>query len=233
MTVLVAEDVSKRFAGVQALTEATVEILEGRVTGVIGPNGSGKSTLFNVLAGTLRPTSGRVRYRGADVTRLPQFARVRRGLVRTFQEASSFPALTVRENLRIAGRASRRAVDPAEVVALCGLAGDEARTAGALPYGRSKLLGIALSLMTGPDVLLLDEPAAGISASETDALSETIRAVHAAGTTVALIDHNVGFIMPLADRVYALDAGQVLTHGTPDEVLGHADVIGSYLGTPR
>lgn len=231
--ILKATGLSKRFAGVQALTEIDIEIEEGKVTAVIGPNGSGKSTLFNLLAGDLRPTTGVIEYESRDVTKVPQYKRVRSGLVRTFQESSTFPDLTVAENLHIAGESTRRTRDRDEVIDLCSLGGDEDRLAADLPYGKTKLLGIAMSLMTDPSVLLLDEPAAGISIEETAALSSAIRAVHASGKTVALIDHNVGFILPLADKVYALDSGRVLAQGTSAEVQANLDVITSYLGAPR
>jgi branched-chain amino acid transport system ATP-binding protein len=230
---LQAVSISKQFSGVKALTDVSVDFNQHEITAVIGPNGSGKSTLFNVLAGDLRPTAGRVHFQGHDVTRVPNFRRVRRGLVRTFQESSTFPDLTVRENLVIASQSTRRPRPAADVLELCSLAGDVDFVAGDLPYGKTKLLGIAMSMMTSPELLLLDEPAAGISAEETEALSAAILAVREAGMTVALIDHNVGFILPLSDRVYALDAGRVVTSGTADEVQANLDVISSYLGAPR
>lgn len=234
MSVLLsAESISKRFAGVQALSDVTIELAQHEVTAVIGPNGSGKSTLFNVLAGDLRPTSGSVHFKGEDVTRVAGFRRVRRGLVRTFQESSTFPELTVRENLTIAAQATRRGTPESDVLELCSLTDDVDHVAADLPYGKTKLLGIAMSMMTSPDLLLLDEPAAGISHEETEALSAAILAVKAAGMTVALIDHNVGFILPLSDRVHALDAGRLVASGTADEVQANLDVISSYLGAPR
>jgi branched-chain amino acid transport system ATP-binding protein len=226
--------VSRAFAGVQALREVSLELATGEVVGLIGPNGAGKSTLVNVLTGFDRPTSGTVELDGDDVTRWPAHRRGRRGLARTFQHSHAFRGLTVRENVEVAAlgvgasarESSRRADALLSRLALSGNA-----PASALAHGDERRLGVARALATEPRFVLFDEPAAGLPEAEIPPfarLIESVRSDHGAG--VLLIDHNVGLIMDVCDRVVVLDQGMVLAEGTPAEIRSNLDVAAAYLG---
>jgi branched-chain amino acid transport system ATP-binding protein len=228
--------VSRAFEGVQALREITLELPRGEIVGLIGPNGAGKSTLVNVLSGFDRPSEGRVELEGKDVTRWPAHRRGRAGLARTFQHAHAFPALTVRENVEVAGLGvgvgpRRAAARTAELLELLGLTRYSEAPAGSLAHGDERRLGVARALATDPRFVLLDEPAAGLPEAEVPGFAAAVRSVrdeHAAG--VLLIDHNMALIMDVCDRIVVLDQGIVLAEGTPAEIRANLDVAAAYLG---
>ena len=231
-----ASSVSRAFQGVQALREVTLELRRREVVGLIGPNGAGKSTLVNVLSGFDRPTDGWVELEGRDVTRWAAHRRGRAGLARTFQHAHAFPALTVRENVEIAGlgvgagprRAAARTTDLLELLGLSRYADAPAR---ALAHGDERRLGVARALATEPRFVLMDEPAAGLPEAEVPGFAAAVRSVrdeHGAG--VLLIDHNMALIMDVCDRIVVLDQGLTLAEGTPAEIRNNLDVAAAYLG---
>lgn len=251
-TVLAAIDVVMRFGGMQALGGVSLAVERGEVLGLIGPNGAGKTTLFDVLSGTTRPTSGRVELAGVDVTGRGATWRARHGLRRTFQRQQVFGSLSVGDNvltaaewhggggglpadlLRLPGRRRREArrrtaVDG--VLADCGLHQLRHEPAGTLPIGRCRLVELARALVDQPRVLLLDEPTSGLDEAETEHLATLVRQTADQGTGVVLVEHDVGFVMRLCDRIVVLHLGEVIAQGTPAEIQRDAAVGAAYLGT--
>jgi branched-chain amino acid transport system ATP-binding protein len=231
--------VQKKFGGVVALAGVDISIDTQRITGVIGPNGSGKTTLFNVVAGAFAPTAGRVIWQGEDLTGKRAHEIARRGLVRTYEQSMSYPALSVRDNVRIGcehGRAKglrtaarwRSAEDILDFVGLGGL-GEE--TAGSLSFGNLRRLGLAVALGADPLLLLLDEPAAGLSDSEGAALTELILKFPQLGLGVCVIDHDMALMGAICDHLVVLNFGTKIAEGTPQDVLNDATVLDVYLGT--
>ena len=238
MEVLEIKSLGKQFGGVTALSDVDVSIESDKIIGVIGPNGSGKTTLFNVIAGVHKPTAGRVIWRGKDITGAPTYKIARMGLVRTFQQAMSFPGLSVGENVRIAcehGRSHSGASkqiwsSPEEILNFVGLdaLGDE--LTGSLPFGNLRRLGIAVALGANPLLLLLDEPAAGLSDSETAELIELILRFPKIGIGVCLIDHDMLLMSTLCERLIVLNFGTKIAEGPPGLVLNDPKVTEVYLG---
>jgi branched-chain amino acid transport system ATP-binding protein len=221
---------------VHALRDVTLELRRGDVVGLIGPNGAGKSTLVNVLSGFDRPSSGTVELEGRDITRWRPGRRGRAGLARTFQHSHGFRSLSVRENVEVAAlgagtppRAARERAD--ELLDALGLAANGDVLAGALAQGDERRLGVARALATDPSFVLLDEPAAGLPEAEVPAFAEVVRSVRdERDAGVLLIDHNMGLIMEICDRIHVLDQGRTLAEGTPSEIRGNLDVAAAYLG---
>jgi len=251
MTALLAVDrLSKRFGGVQAVAELSFDVAEKEILGIIGPNGAGKTTAVNLVSGVTNPSSGTVRLSGKDVTGLPPHVLVESGLVRTFQATTVYAAQTVRENLlrgayrqiyagllpallgTPAARAARARADRhvEDIMGWLDLTRVADRVAMSLPYGFQKVLGMAIGLAASPRLILLDEPAAGLSAQETDHVRDTVRLVRARGIAVVVIDHNMRFISDLCDRVLVMAQGRELARGLPHEVLRNEAVIEAYLG---
>jgi branched-chain amino acid transport system ATP-binding protein len=231
-----AAAVSRRFEGVRALEDVTLEMGQEEVVGLIGPNGAGKTTLVNLVTGFDFPDSGTVELEGEEITSWPPYRRSRAGLARTFQQGHSFRGLSVRENVEVsalgvgarAREARRRA---AELLELLGLAGRAQQRAALLPHGEERLLGVARALASEPRFLLMDEPAAGLHEGEVAEFAAVVRQLCAERKTgVLLIDHNVGLIMDVCDRIHVLDQGKTLAEGTPAEVRRNVDVEVAYLG---
>ena len=243
--------VSKRFRGVLALDGVSLEVAAGEIHGIIGPNGSGKTTLFNVVSGIYQPSGGRVLLHGGDVTGRRAHELSRAGVARTFQNLRLFHRLTVLENVLVALdrdpayaharyllgpwsvlRRERR--DRARALALLrdlGLDGAADELAVNLPYGLQRRLEIARALAAEPSVVLLDEPAAGLTAGEQDALAEVIRRIRGAGATVLVIEHNMALVMGVCERITVLAHGRVIAAGRPAEVAHDANVVEAYLGS--
>ena len=233
MALLDVENVTRRFGGVVALGGVDLQVEPGEILAIVGPNGSGKTTLFNVISGFMKPSSGAIRFDGARIDGLGPVRLAKLGLVRTFQQAMCFQGLTVRANVEAGrlGAGAHRADALDRALSLCGLTGLADVRAGDLPYGSQRKLGVAVALATSPRLLLLDEPAAGLSDEASGDLATLIRTVRNESVTVVVIDHDMPFVLPLADRVVVLDAGKKLFEGTPDEVRSHAKVVEVYLGT--
>lgn len=218
------------------------EVRAGEFVAVIGPNGAGKTSLFNLLSGVVRPTGGRITFRGRDITTAPPHRRARLGIGRTFQSSSVFPTMTVDEHVRLAlrigrTRAARRAGSAVteEVLGRVGLDHRADVVAAELSHGDRRKLEIALVLAAGHDrdseeLLLLDEPMAGMSAEEVPSLVEVVRRLHEGGRTVLMVEHHMEVLMSLADRVVVLHHGALLAVGTPDEVTAEPAVQDAYLG---
>lgn len=228
---LAVQDLKRHFGGIAAIDGLDLHVLPNEILAICGPNGSGKTTLFNVISGVLKPTSGTVLFEGQRIDGFPAHRVVARGIGRTFQQAMAFPALSVRENVEIplcALTGSYADVDA--ILAQCGLAADAGQHAAVLPYGKQRNLGIAVALATRPKLLLLDEPSAGLGDEACYGLASLIRTIRGGGVTVVVIDHDMSFLLPLADRVIVMDAGKKLFEGTPDQVLAEERVIEVYLG---
>jgi ABC-type branched-subunit amino acid transport system ATPase component len=227
------------FAGVQALDDVSLTLRRGEILGLIGANGAGKSTLVNVITGFQRLDAGRVLLDGQDITRLPPHRRARRGLARTFQAVRLFRRLTVEENIEAAAfgvglrpREARRRT--AEVLELTHLSEMASAPAGVLPYGDERRVALARALAVRPRYLAVDEPAAGLDEREGAALVELIASVRdSENLGVLLIDHDVGLVMRLADRVQVLADGRTICVDEPEAVQRNPEVISAYLGTRR
>jgi len=234
VALLTVENVTRRFGAISALAGVSLFVVEGERLAILGPNGSGKTTLFNVVSGFFRPSSGRVRFEGREITGWPLHRTARAGLVRTFQHSMVFPRLTVEQNIAVAvDRGTRRPGLPSSVddlLALGDLRAMRHRIAADLPYGITRRLNVAVAVGAGPKLLLLDEPAAGLNDQETASLGAMLRRLNEAGLTLAVIDHDMPFIMGLCPRAVVLDAGSVLAEGTPEELSHNPDVIRVYLG---
>ncbi|WP_059005615.1 ABC transporter ATP-binding protein [Streptomyces specialis] len=233
-TLLTVEGLVKKFGGVAAVNGVSFTLDAGQILGLIGPNGSGKTTLLSMLAGTLAPTEGTVTLEGKTASGRGAHRAARAGIARTFQTTRLFPTWTLRESLRLAHgerKDDRPFWSDEELAALLGIDGMLDRPCASLTSAAQRLSMIALALATGPRVLLLDEPAVGMDRDEAGALAEAVRRV--AGeldVAVIVVDHNMKFLMPLAQTVLVVAAGKVLATGTPEENRSDKAVIASYLG---
>ncbi|HYZ01242.1 MAG TPA: ABC transporter ATP-binding protein [Candidatus Binatia bacterium] len=244
MTVLRSSGVSVSFGGVHALQDVGLEVGEGQLVGLIGPNGAGKTTFIDAISGFVR-CRGQVELDQRDLTALPPHARARRGLARTWQSIELFEDLTVRENLAVAAHRpspwhtfrelfSRRDVETPAMGSALDLLGLEPYVdvmATELSQGQRKLVGVARALAAEPRLLCLDEPAAGLGSEESGQLGRHLRAVVDAGTSMLLVDHDMGLVLSVCDRVVVLEFGQVIAAGPPEEVRRDSRVIAAYLGS--
>ncbi|TDC71828.1 ABC transporter ATP-binding protein [Actinomadura sp. GC306] len=234
MASLKVEGATVCFGGNVALDGVGFAAERGRVTGLIGPNGAGKSTLFDVVSGLRRPSSGRVLLDGRDVTRLGPARRARRGLARTFQRLELFGRLSVRDNLLVAAelgperRHAARTVS--EIIDRLGLAGVADDLADAVPTGVARLVEVGRALAVRPKLLLLDEPAAGQDAEETERFAALLRSLAADGTAVVLVEHDMGLVMRVCDHLHVLDLGKIIAAGPPEAVRRDETVLAAYLG---
>lgn len=247
---LIIDNVTKAFGGNTALSEVSFEVATGELTALIGPNGAGKTTMFNCIAGLHRPTQGTVTFDDRDITGLAPAKILDAGIARTFQLVRSFRELTVLETIMVAGhwrsgqtfwtsilalpsvrrsdeRLEYEARSTLEALGLSHLADQHVHE---LPYGQQRLIEIAKALMTGARTLLLDEPAAGLHPEEAFALRGLLAALRERGTTILLVEHNMPFVLSIADHVVVLEFGHKIADGTPQEISKDQRVIDSYLG---
>ena len=247
---LEVRDLSVRFGGVRAVSGVSLKVSAGEILSIIGPNGAGKTTIFNVVTGLYRPTAGEVRLRGQPIAVLPPHVRARLGVARTFQNIRLFRDLTVDENVRVArygharvgllaallrtpgfrrdrGETDAKVADLLDGVGLRGRGGELARS---LPYGDQKRVELARALAVEPSVLLLDEPAAGMSTAEADELMALIRSLRDRGLAILLVEHHIRVVMGVSDRVAVLNHGELIAEGPPATVRRDPAVIAAYLG---
>ncbi|WP_029584111.1 ABC transporter ATP-binding protein [Bradyrhizobium sp. URHD0069] len=242
--------VAVRFGGLVAIADMTFSVAPGKIVSLIGPNGAGKTTAFNVITGYLRPSAGRVLFKGRDLTQMspPEIAEL--GVVRTFQRTSVFNACTVLESVvtalhlrgttELLGAILRRASvvaeeqrlhsEAEELLDIAGLSHRADAVAGTLAYGEQRLLALAMALAAKPIMLLLDEPAAGLNPSETQKFMELIRNIRDRGVTVLLVEHDMHMVMSISDRIVVLNNGQMIAGGSPQEIQNNPEVIRAYLG---
>ncbi len=244
------EQLTLRFGGVVALDGVAFSVDRGTICGLIGPNGAGKTTVFNVISGIYRPESGSVRWAGCDVLTVAPHRVVDAGIARTFQNLALWPGMSVLENVMVGAhrcgrqtflraalrvgtaREERRLVALAhEILHDLGLAPLAHRPAAGLPYGTLKRIEIARALAAGPSLLLLDEPAAGLTHGEVDELADLLRRIrHERDLTIVLVEHHMPLVMGISDQVVVLDLGRTIASGTPEHVQQHPDVVAAYLG---
>lgn len=237
MNVLEARSIHKRYGGLAALSDVDLTVAKGQFVAVIGPNGAGKSTLLNVLTGLALPDEGQVLLDGETVTRMATNRRIRAGLGRTFQHGRAFARLSVLENVMtgaaIRSDLSERGLRDAsmEIIEQMGLAQEAQEAIGSLSYGRRRMVELARALACHPHVLLLDEPAAGLNSGEVDQLVDRLNGLRAThGLAIVLIEHNMGMVMRLAERIFVLNFGCKIAEGTPSEIQSDPAVLSAYLG---
>ncbi len=233
-SILEAAGIGQRFGALVVLDGVNFTVGAGEAVGVVGPNGAGKTTLLNILAGSLRPTSGTVQFLGADVTKLRSDRRCRLGIARTFQVPRPFGGMTVFENVLVAtGRGRAGYERSVEVLELSGLVELANRRADNLGLMHRKRLELARALATDPQVLLLDEIGGGLTDAEAAELVHTIKVVQGRNVAIVWIEHIVHVLMQVIDRLVCFDAGRVIADGEPETVIGDAAVIDAYLGGNR
>ncbi|MBI5232451.1 MAG: ABC transporter ATP-binding protein [Coriobacteriales bacterium] len=247
---LAVQGLTKRFGGLTAVDNVSFEVFEGTIKALIGPNGAGKSTVFNLLTGFERPDTGAVRFEDRDVTATRPRNLVGQGMARTFQNTQLFDEMTARENVMVGAQARQRTsflvaslhLPPARseqreaaeaashLLRLVGIERWADTEAADLPAGIRRLLEIARALATGPKLALLDEPAAGLNATETRALAQTLYRIRDMGTTVLIVEHDMGLVMEVSDEILVLDRGCKIAEGPPRLIQKDPAVIAAYLG---
>ncbi len=253
-TVVSFRDVCMYFGGVKAIDEMTFDVVEGKIFGIIGPNGAGKSTLFNVLTGVYTPTRGEITYRGRGINQLTPHVITGNGIARTFQNIKLFDSETVLDNLKVAHfshikygitdvllttkkfrhEEERIEAESMEILRHLGLDRFAHQSAGSLPYGEQRRVEIARALCCRPDVLLLDEPAAGMNPAEVDELNRLILDIRDHyRLTVMVVEHQMRLVMSICDEILVVNFGRKLLQGKPDEVKNDPQVLEAYLGKAR
>jgi branched-chain amino acid transport system ATP-binding protein len=251
MNMLQSESVSMHFGGLKAVENVDLSVREGEILSLIGPNGAGKTTFFNVASGFLKPTKGRIRFLGRDITGLPPHDIAAMGLVRTFQKTNIFAGITVEESVRIGFSLHRKASLGSILLGAGSVRAEEKKVDGLLqdilaftaldewkgslvkniPYGKQRILSIAVALAAGPRLLMLDEPATGLNPVETKELIDIILRIRGErGITVLLIEHNMRLVVSISDRMVVLSYGEKLAEGKPEEISKNPQVIEAYLG---
>lgn len=241
---------SRYFGGVRALRELDLEVREGLIQAVIGPNGAGKTTLFNVISGVIDPTEGSVFFQGEEITDLPTHRIADRGLTRTFQNLQLFSDMTVLENVMVGMHSRSRGgffasafktpwvmaeerrirEESMEWLRFVGMEEHSATVAGSLPFGNQRVLELARGLASRPELLMLDEPAAGLNIRETEDLAQLIIRIKDSGVTILLVEHDMELVMSISDHVTVIDQGHKIAEGDPDSIRNDENVLKAYLG---
>ena len=233
MPLLEVENVSKHFGGIVALDAVSFDAAAGEIVGLIGPNGAGKTTAFNVITRLYTPDEGEVRFDGESLLGTSPSGVIRRGIARTFQNVELFRGMSVVDNVRVGRHARQGEQAPDDLLFYLNLQSLRERPASELPFGTQKRVELARALASGPQLLLLDEPAGGLSHEEVEQLGTFIRRMRDDfELTILLVEHHMGLVMSVADRVHVLDFGKKIAEGTPAEVQANQDVIVAYLGVP-
>jgi len=245
MSLLSATNLNKRFGGVAAVQDVSLQVPQGAIFALIGPNGAGKSTLLNLLSGIYQPDSGSLSFSNSNLIGLPAHERVRLGIARTFQKIRLFKQLTLLENVLagfhihqdvplwkcfLPGGVGRFRDEAMELLSFVGLGNRANDRAGSLPYGQQRMLEIARALATRPKLFMLDEPAAGLNAAEVEFLLKRLQSINKRDVTVLVVEHNMDLVMNVAQRVFVMDHGVPLFEGSPREVQSNPRVIEAYLG---
>jgi len=250
LALLQVENLTKEFGGLKALNSVCFDVSEGEILGVIGPNGAGKTTCFNLLTGYYLPTAGKVVFKGEEVTNLPDYKRALYGIVRTFQHTNLFPKLTVFDNILIGCQRQHKSTladallrrkkfysdeellkaEVKRVLAFIGMQEMADMNAENLSYGDQRKLEIAIALAANPEILLLDEPAAGMNPSESAGLLKLIKEIQKLGITTVLVEHDMKLVMNICERIIVLNYGVKIAEGTPYEIRNNPQVVEVYLG---
>ncbi|MFC1504001.1 ABC transporter ATP-binding protein [Spirochaetota bacterium] len=250
MNILTVNNLLKQFGGLNAVNNVSFGVEEGSIKGIIGPNGAGKTTLFNLISGALKPDEGEIYFRGEEIHGLQPHRIARKGISRTFQAVKLFSSMTVLENVMIGRHVRTKAGFIAGILSLpwthreekeirsvamdiLNLLGIEELAyteATSLPFGKQRVVEFARALATGPDFLLLDEPAAGLNINETTGMSRLIRTICDRGITVLIIEHDMSLIMDISDEIVVLNSGKKIAEGVPKDIRAHGEVINAYLG---
>ena len=233
--ILQVSSLTKRFGNLVAVNDVSLEIGEGEIVGLIGPNGAGKTTLFNSITGLYTPDAGRVVFKGIDVTGMPPHKICKLGMSRTFQVTKAFTEMTVEETVRVGAYNRHGEADVMEkvgdVIAFCGLEEIRDRKCGDLGLASLRRVELARAMATEPDLLLLDEAGAGLTATELAELMKILRRLNEEqGVTLCVVEHVMQMVMGLCERIFVLDAGVLIAEGTPEEISSNKRVIEAYLG---
>lgn len=246
MVILETQNVSKQFGALVAVNGVSLQVEQGTLHSIIGPNGAGKTTFFNLLSGNIKPTGGQIFYKGEDITHLPVHQTIHKGIGRSFQITNLFPNLSVLENVRLAAqsigkdnfrffvsnRKLKRYMERAEtIIEQVGLTSNINQLANTLPHGAQRKLELAMILAPDPELLLLDEPTAGMASEQVPELMNLIRTVQEVGNkTIMLVEHNMNVVMSVSDKITVMHQGSVLAEGTPAEISQNESVQTAYLG---
>ncbi|MEM9773121.1 MAG: ABC transporter ATP-binding protein [Chloroflexota bacterium] len=246
MFILETKNVSKQFGALVAVDDVSVQVEQGTLHSIIGPNGAGKTTFFNVLSGNLKPSAGQIFYKGEDITLLPVHQTIHKGIGRSFQITNLFPKLTVLENVRLATQSTgndnfrlftpirrlKQYTERAEaIIAQVGLTPNMHQLANTLPHGAQRKLELAMILAPDPELLLLDEPTAGMASEQVPELMALIRTIQEEGNkTIMLVEHNMNVVMSVSDKITVMHQGAVLAEGTPADISNNEAVQTAYLG---